>query len=219
MSYPSELIPKPNYRYITDLDLLADRHLLRWHKLKPKLFYDEVTDLPVSVEMIEKFTKNVRDLSTSLLGNFMPEHYTYQLTLPIKTRREYLIFDAWPEGETVVDPPLKGEWMKCSVGTHYHLPIQAIDGKEVRVEFGEEVFLAHLSVRHTPCRSNYWHFSIRVIDDKGIDVASRYANKPKKKLNSRDDHILKAARLIVLNQVRKGVPAFTPIPEVVYVSN
>lgn len=217
MHYPEVLIPAPNYKLLrADEAPVAALSLLRWHDLPPEQFFDPVTGLPAQEEYIEKFTKNTKDVSTSLLGNFCPEHYSYRLRIGDENRRNYLVFEGWSPGQKVAEPPTPGEFIHQTPPTLYTLIIQDVNDHRFPFDFQGERFHATLKVRHTPCRSNYWHFSVRVEDDAGADIGNRYPHDSNKKLNKRDKAILKTARQVLQNQVRAEVPVFSELPPAVY---
>ena len=216
MPYPPELIPRPNYRYLSEIDPVRDRHLLRWSVLPPEEFFDEVNGIPVSVKVIEKIRKNAMDLSTSLLGSFTPNHYRFRVLPAEESRRNYLVFDLWPEGEQITDPIRDEEWTTNEVGTYYYLPIAELHEFEFPFRSGTEEFTARLTVKHTPSRTNFWHYSVRVLDNKNVDIASRYADSPRRGPSNRDDKILKAALKGIRQLIKIGVPDFSPVPKALY---
>lgn len=218
MAYPTVLIPRPDFRYIDLPAHAAEHHLLRKHQLAAEELFDPITGRVVKEEYIEQFSKNVKDVSTSLLGTFRPEHYDYLLINLSEARRDYLVFDAWPPGETVAEPPVPAEVDVRSPATLYHVPFAKVHDLDFTFDYRGESFDAKLRVLHTPCRSNFWHCSIRVFDDKEEDIASRYPHSTNRKVNKRDKEILKAARQAIQVAARPGVPDFTPLPEAVYLA-
>lgn len=218
MSYPAELIPQQNYCHLKEIDSIADRHLLRWSPLAREEFYDELTGKPVSDQVVEKIRKNVKDLSTALLGNFQPEHFCYRVCPPDEDRRRYLVFEIWPQGEKISAPVREDEWETVEVGTYYHLPVNSVHNYPIPFRSGSEEFTARLVVKHTPCRTNFWHYSVRVFDDVSIDVATRYANDPRRGPSNRDDKILKAALKAIRQLIENGVPDYEPMPQELYIT-
>ena len=153
MPYPPELIPQPNYRYLSCPEDIAERALLRKHHLPPEQFFDELTDRPAEEEYLEKFSKNIKDLSTSLLGTFQPKHYAFVLDELTPARREYLIFQRWPLGEDVRLPPDDEEWIYRTPATLYHLLVAEVDGLNFDFEYLKEKYPATLKVVHNPLPS------------------------------------------------------------------
>ena len=217
MAYPTELIPRPAYRYIRDVASLYGRSLLRSSAQSPLEFWDPVTGRPSSAEAIENDIKHIKDHSTSLLGTFTPEHLSLRITSPDRARRAYLVLEHWLEGEAVEPPIQDGEWQQVDTGTVYHYDLLLVNCKPFTYSFGDKEFSAELRVLHTPCRSNFWHFSVRVHDETGVDIGLRYEENRNRRVTQRHKVILTFARQKLAQFAEQELPSdYTPIPEALY---
>ena len=154
------------------------------------------------------------DLSTSLVGVFQVEDARY---LVQGDRKGYFVFESWPLGEEIAQPPKPEEFIIRSNGTFYYLSIDDVQHYEVPFSTADGEFNVTSQIKHTPCRANYWHFSVRVFDENGDDIAVRNAHRNKP--FSRDKAILKAARTAIRGLVIIGSPSAAPLNESVYVAN
>jgi len=212
MEYPDHLLPKPNYRYISDIRKVGNRNILRFYEGPIETFIDEITGKPLT-KCVCLRSAGLMDLSTSLHGTFQISDNSFKI---IGNRKKFLTEELWPEGEVIDLPPNENEFLLREEITNYCFSIEEINGFKIPFNIaGEEgSFNATLLVKHTPCRANYWHFSIRVFNEKNEDLYQ--LNIGRSKPYGRDSQILKSVKKVIANLVLLEIPECESVDFKVY---
>lgn len=211
MDYPDYLLPKQNYRHIGNVQSVIDRSIARFYLGSKEAFLDPITKLPQEKCVAERSSR-LMDLSTSLVGNFHPDDNKYVIIGP---RKIYFANEVWPEGELVAPPPSREEFQIQDTVFNYFFLVSEVHNYSVKFSIPEEgEFNATLKVKHTPRRSNFWHFSIRVLDQNNEDIGDR--NHGRRKPFSKDSRILKAAQKALCSLVKYEVLNFENLPLAIY---
>ena len=171
MSYPQRIIPHPNYKIITKD--LSDYYLIR--HTNSKEFINPLTNKPL-IETICSPREQIQDLSTSLLGVFG----TDDSKVRIEGENSNYYFEEWRPGESVNTPRVGSDFSIDINRGYFFLTIGEIEGESVDYSKGGiEGFKAFCRVIHTPVKWNYWHFSVRWINEEGdvIEQKGNWKNK------------------------------------------
>lgn len=188
MKYPFEILPQPRYKKI--INDLSGHFLVRY------------TDRPaksvgiVAMDEVASPRKNIRDLSTSLIGVFKYHYHKIRLTEEGKEKYgDYCQPDAFSGvPQYLADFNLKED------GGAWVVAIDSIHGNKFFFERdGIEDFIMCYVV-HTPAKWNYWHFSLKWYDSKQEEI-----------IKFTDSHANKARGLIA-EHGSWGTPPFIGLP-------
>lgn len=204
MLYPAHLSPHKNFKYIQVSTKLNNQFLIR-HTESRNLFF-EGTDI-FNFELVKIQSGDLNDFSTSLLGIFK---YDDVFIGWLKERKD-IWTKLWREGDEVEIPIYKKDFIIFNQRGFFLLNIEDLKIAEIKHE-SDKIGIINLrfKVLHTPTISNFWHFSIRVIDDKKEEV-----NKMNISNNLRRK-ILRTAKIILGNNAKVKKPDITIIPESLY---
>lgn len=203
MVYPNRLLPQPSYGIITNASVLGAYYLQRT-TIDHQIIDPETKK--IKPEYISLQTGHLHDLSTNLVGIFLPEDRFLQFK---GDRKAYFTREPWLAGEPV-DTPLYPEDFENidTIGAIYFL-VNHIDGLEITYNIGEkDGFTAVCRILHIPVRSNFWHFSLRWFNQEG-DILMQNGNWKKRMLTS--------ARAALMEYGRVDPPdQLVPIPVELY---
>ena len=148
---------------------------------------------------------HLADLSTNLLGNFLPEDRAYQLTAEGKVIYQRL----WLQDSKVALPRYPEHFYIASGTEAVFLQIKRIANLEIPYNVGEQDgFSAICTLRHTPIDANFWHVSLRWVNYEG-DVLHQKGGWRKR--------MLTAARAALVELADTELPVdITPIPRALY---
>lgn len=187
MDYPSNLLPRTNFKTISWSDDLLPLYLIR-HTSTKELFLPHTQQ--VDLDKIEIRSDHLKDLSTNLLGEFKVDDIYIHVT-------NHCFFQSWAEGETI-ETPLFGKDFQLSVerGCFYFqiCDIIAIESIPITFEKLGETLNLKFHVIHTPTKCNFWHFSIRVLTE-GKEIDKLDYNKKRKA------QILRAMKFTLSNYI------------------
>jgi hypothetical protein len=165
MQYPDRLIPLGHFKPIdTDLSGFFLCRMVASNELLTK-----VNDV-FPLETLCANDKELFDYSTNLPGHFLLEDNKIRL---IGENKKYF-YEYWDFSECVNLPIFQQDFDIDQNRTHFFLPISRIH-KRICIpcptppkKDGETLTAV---VIHTPTRSNFWHFSIRWLDNNdNVDV-------------------------------------------------
>jgi len=164
MNYPSEILPKINYKFIT-CDLF-NHYLIRFTSSNKKEDLLDSISNQIKQEHICSPREHMNDLSTSLLGVYDILHVQIELT----TQGKQKFGQDWIPNEQVTAPQYLSEFIINSGRGFWVILIKKIQG--IPVDYTKSnittPFTAKCVVKHTPMKWNYWHFSIRWELDDGM---------------------------------------------------
>jgi len=159
MNYPAQLLPNRHYKIIEcDINHL---HLVRHIELKGE---DEIIDPDtgnVKLKYVADPTRHIADYSTNLLGIFELKHIAIYLTADGKK-----LYNTYCLPDAEVKPLIYNTDFQITNNRKY-FTIKIADISNIPVPFvinGIEK-KAKCLIEHTPMKWNFWHFSIRWIND------------------------------------------------------
>ena len=151
MNYPIEILPSPSYKII-DCDV-DNFYLVRKTDAQSK---EELKGLMSSVK--SKYitpSKDIADLSTSLLSIFHENHYSLELT-----EEGASIYNIRWSLRKLVQPPLyKRHFISTSTPVCWYIKIGDIDS-DFPYEHNNETITVESNVEHDPYDWNFWHYSL-----------------------------------------------------------
>lgn len=202
-TYPERLLPKSNYKLIDNESLACSPSLMLVRHIEGKdVIMGDTGILSPSSIVIQ--SDHLRDLSNNLLGTFQVDDVKYGVS---KECGNY--DDLWNPNDEI-HCPKEGEYFYDETRRYYFIPISELmqcDG----IEKDETVWKFRLF--HTPTRRNFWHVSIRLINEEGLEVSQTMLSKNKK------NKIWKAAKDLLVSQIVKiKEQDYLPIPESAYLS-
>lgn len=174
--YPEHLLPKANFHimpakhFAENKDLVLIRHIE-----SANVKYIEGTST-LHPDCIKFQSDHLRDLSTNLLGIFTYDDIYYGIK---KESRDELCA-LWNEGTDVrkIQPE---EFYKDEGRQAFFIPV-SITLKYISDEV--QLHRWHFGLYHTPTNCNFWHVSIRVLDENNNEVSQieTIKNNGKKKI-------------------------------------
>jgi hypothetical protein len=164
MQYPATLLPQTHFKYI-DSDLTA-HHICR--TAPEKDFINPVTEKIKDEALFQKPT-DFFDYSTNHLGQFEIE-FNY-LSIVGEERKYFRTY--WDYISAVKEPIHERDFIVDNskgifffkigdIHNQIQFPISNAKNKPDQLT---------AIVRHTPSNSNYWHFSIRWVDQNGAEIS------------------------------------------------
>ncbi len=178
MVYPDRLLPRPNYCLFSDIEALDSFFLQR--STPDADIIDPITNT-IKPRYISFQTGHLHDLSTNLIGIFLPEDRFWRL---IGENKEYFTRELWPVGEVIETPSYPDDFEHTDTLGAIYLPINKLNGLSIPYnKGGQDGFTAICRVLHTPVRSNFWHFSLRWFNEEG-DVLHQKGSWKKRMLTS-----------------------------------
>lgn len=202
--YPPHLIPYSDYR-IMEQGILAsypELFLIRHIDSKDVLYIGDTKIL--SPDCITFQSDHLKDLSCNLLGIFKNEDVYFGIYKEYSDKYNAL----WEEG-TESEPPTENEYFKDEERGFYFFDINKLTGLTFTTPQGKRF---HFSIHHTPTKCNFWHISIRVMNEEGIEVSSSIETSKSQKRN-----IFSIAKKYILEQAMiKHVESHQVIPATHY---
>jgi hypothetical protein len=98
MQYPVHILPQPNFKRITNIQLLHNYHLIHFTETKD----NRDVDNKVREDSIVRQTDHLRDFSNSLLGTFEIDDIYLELT---KVEFKDYFNEDWPQGSELERTP------------------------------------------------------------------------------------------------------------------
>ncbi len=166
MTYPNELLPQSNYKLIDfgSTDCKFER-LVLCRQTKDSDFTDIDSDglEIIKLDYISIETDHLRDFSTNLFGVFNENHFGIEwIKNDAKNDR---MFDHWNKENEIILPKFNFHFVINQNKKAFYLKLRDFQNKIIPNDQDDEILS---KVIHTPCNSNFWHFSIRWLIN-GID--------------------------------------------------
>lgn len=161
-SYPERLLPRPNFHLIEDSSL-SQRDLVLVRHADATSTERETCGI-LSPNEIRIQSDHLRDLSCNLLGIFRKEDIYYQI---VKEKRN--VYCALWEKPNKGLKPTTDEFIKDTSKRAYFIPIDQLLTYPLP-EIKEHHY--HFMVFHTPTVCNFWHVSIRLLNEEGQEVST-----------------------------------------------
>lgn len=204
MNYPVEILPQSGRAFIS-CDLTG-KYLLRYCEV------DEITD-PETGFLTDKAigepaATQMPDMSTSLLGIFMPDHISIHVF-----NKDYQV-----ECEPDIDVPVpiyKQDFSLIEKRNGWYILISKIAGKKAEYINGEtkKSTTATCEVFHTPMKWNYWHFSVRWFVHEFNEFYHKLSEEKKQTWYKKLSH---AIRVEIKKYGTDKVPDIIPLEEQKY---
>lgn len=163
MSYPSELLPKSNYKKIITEELPQDSVIIR--TTDEKVVLDELEKIPEKYIVKSGSEKQVFDLSVNLYGVYRLEYIKIQ---PIKGSG---LDNEWKEGDFCLT---EVEQDKFEVQENKEaIFFLVFDIHNTEIPYKKEIngqtsdFEAICKVIHKPTVGNFWHFEVSYNEESG----------------------------------------------------
>ena len=169
MGYPERLLPHSHYSFISSHSLLQRGLVLVRHVESSEM--PQIQNELLSTNLIKIQSDHLRDLSNNLLGVFQKEDSFYG----IEKEYQASLCALWEE-KTAGVMPQNGEFFRDTGRGYYFIPIDLL--LDFKFSYQEHVY--HFMVFHTPTRCNFWHISIRLLNEKDQEVSSLELNKKQK---------------------------------------
>lgn len=188
-AYPSHLIPSSRYKKIDDSVLASYRGLVLLRHTPTADIIDEDTGL-VKRELVGFTSDHLKDLSTNLIGVFRIE----DAFCTIKDEYKDTYYASCIINDKIADGliPGEGEWYYDESKGWFCINIdRLLNTRWTRNDEEHYTF----KVVHTPTKCNFWHVSVRVVDDNGTELDN--LGLPKSAKNK----IRKAAKAFLITDV------------------
>lgn len=172
--YPEHILPCPQYHLIEQKDLLShpDLVLIR-HIESDKVQWMDNNSKILHPDSIKIQSDHLRDLSNNLLGIFKVDDIFYGINK--EYRSSYC--ELWEENTNGLMPTHK-EYFKDNNRGYYFISIKTL----VKYNLPEvENQKCHFMVFHTPTKCNFWHISIRILNDQNNEISTLNLTEKKKK--------------------------------------
>ncbi|WP_420458528.1 hypothetical protein [Neolewinella sp.] len=207
--YPHRLLPEAHFRFIRNEAFLRSSTFTRSFSGTKEEFLDK-NGLPLAAK-IDSPTDNVKDLSTSLLGTFLPKDNRLKIVGGRKGELTY----AWKPG--VTSPTITAQDFKRNDQVlNYFLSGQDLNDLKFKVTSTDgTVDACTASTLHTPTMANFWHVSVRWYDGKGIDVKT-YREGSTSSIKKRRRAVLETGRNKLRRLVHWECGELRPVPLGIY---
>jgi hypothetical protein len=186
MEFPVLLLPTTERKHIV-CDL-SDYFLIRYTERSCEDPTSTISTLDICIQ-----SKDIADLSTSLLSIYKIEHVRLELT---KIGKEKFAEYCAPDLEIEPHPQHEIDFIDNDKRGFWTIRINDIHNQQANFTMGEnqEKFTARCVVVHTPTKWNFWHFSIRWLISTGFmlnDLDDKPLKKYAKKLSGETYALIK----------------------------
>lgn len=204
--YPVHLLPQPNYKRITDINLLRNYHLIHFTETKENR---DVTGKRVHEDAIVRQTDHLRDFSNSLLGTFEIDDIYIELT---KDQFNAYFNAEWEEGSSPErTPQVNEDFIINKKRGFFFLSVRECNNHEV--PYSDESNVKPIcKVLHTPTNSNFWHVSMRWFHN-GQDLAEM---EERQRRRSEIRRVLTAAKAFIREKGKFDTPTYQSVDTAVY---
>lgn len=204
--YPKHILPYPQYHFIEQKDLLSQSGLvLIRHIESDKVQWIDNSNI-LHPDCIQIQSDHLRDLSNNLLGIFNVDDIFYGISKEYK----HPYYDMWEEN-TMGLMPSDNECFKDNNRGFYFISID----KLIRYDLPEvENQKCHFMIFHTPTKCNFWHISIRLLNEDGQEISTLDLKDKKKR------KIWKSARdFLIADIISKELKSYSTISDSSYLKS
>jgi len=204
--YPKHILPYPQYHFIEQNDLLSQSGLvLIRHIESDKVQWIDNSNV-LHPDCIQIQSDHLRDLSNNLLGIFRVDDIFYGITK--EYRHSYC--DLWEEN-TMGLMPTDNECFKDNNRGFYFISINDL----LTYNLPEvEDQRCHFMIFHTPTKCNFWHISIRILNDKNQEISTLDLKDKKKR------KIWKSAKdFLIADIISSELKSYSVIPDSLYLKS
>lgn len=205
MIYPTELLPQRHFKIIdfANDDCKFEKLVLcRITKDSDFTELDSDDSAVIKYDYISIELDHLRDFSTNLLGVFNQNHFKIEWIKP--KAKDDKMFEIWDKKNENICPVFQIHFVIKLKQSAFFLKLSDFQNKNIPNDQNDEIIS---KVIHTPCNSNYWHFSIKWLIN-GIDSSEL----PKSKRRS----VLSIARTQISLLGLKVTPEFNLIESKCY---
>ncbi|NDV16776.1 hypothetical protein GO009_12135 [Muricauda sp. TY007] len=212
--YPNKLLPKPNFKFIDNIDELLQSHFIRYFPVNGKIPIVDGQD-KIDIKLISSPREQIIDLSTSLLGIFTSKDFIFRIN---RNGIQKGFIEYWDFESTPQTPKYKEDFNhKFNYGCWSLNPID-VENKSFTFQLnhpGQKSTTHQVTCNliHTPTFSNYWHFSVRwFLDDEDVYELSKNGEISKGQVS----RLSKIARLFLKEYVSLEIPKTRAINKSLY---
>ena len=155
LTFPERLLPQTAFKKFSINRWSKQHYLIRGTESKD--LRDGVTG-KIRADMVARPRDNLRDYSTSILGQFMVDDIHLMPTENCKLE-QYFLKD-WTQGEQVKKPDVPRDFIHNKDRGFFFLRTSACQGHIVKYD-GDDPCTVVCKLMHTPKNWNFWHFSLR----------------------------------------------------------
>ena len=204
MKYPTQLLPKSNYKKIGQLhEGILIRHT------SDKDIIDDFGQLKERYITLQ--TDHLRDYSTNLIGKGKYEIKDIVIKINAKSENGYFVA-LWKEGTEVKEPVYTKDFELDEQRGYFFLDIEELAEAPVSYKYLDEEINGECVVIHTPVNSNFWHCSIRWILEDGTDLHKL----KRKQRRSESRALLAAAKRLISQKAFFNIENYPEIKEKMY---
>lgn len=172
-NYPKHIIPYPQYRFIEQNEMFQPGLVLIRHVESDEVCRRIDNSNILHPDGIKIHSDHLRDLSNNLLGVFKKEDIFYGI---IREHRD-LYCSLWEDGSMGL-VPTNDECFKDTNRGYYFIPIDKLLDLKIPPVGGQQY---HFMIFHTPTKCNFWHISIRLLNDENQEISTLDFSKNKKR--------------------------------------
>ena len=206
MQYPVHILPQPNFRRITNIQVLHNYHLIHFTETKDNR---DSNDGKVKEDSIVRKTDNLRDFSNSLLGTFEIDDIYLELT---KGEFKNYFNSDWTEGTDLERiPNIHKDFVVNRERGFFFLSVSECNDYEVKYSDGSNVNPI-CKILHTPTNSNFWHISLRWFHN-GQDISEL---EEKQRRKSEVKRVLTAAKAFIQEKGKFEIPPYQSVDVSIY---
>ncbi|MBC7388708.1 MAG: hypothetical protein H7329_05830 [Opitutaceae bacterium] len=211
MIYPNELLPRPAWKYI-DCDISNYYLIRRTNSTDQSTYWDKETE-SLKTDAVCSPREQIQDLSCNLLGIYQYQHILLQITEAGRGKD----FENYCDPHfNATAPVYEEDFLLNQNRGFWMIAIAKIQNMEVtytRNNNLDDIFTAVGYVKHTPTKSNFWHFSLRwrVGDNEVEDLESKEKAKVSRAISN-------TARVTVAHFAQKEKPPLINIPDECYIA-
>lgn len=201
--YPKHIIPYPQYNLIEQTEMLSHSGLVLIRHVES----DEVCRIENSnilhPDCIKIQSDHLRDLSNNLLGVFKVGDICYGI---VKEHRQAYC-SPWECGSMGLAPTNDKCFKDINRG-YYFIPVN--DLLKCYLPKVEEQ-QCHFMIFHTPTKCNFWHISIRLLNDKNQEISTIDLSTKKK------HKIWKSAKdFLIQDIITYDIESYSELPKDIY---
>ncbi|MFN8250352.1 MAG: hypothetical protein U0V75_00625 [Ferruginibacter sp.] len=160
MNYPTKLLPQKKYKII-NCDI-SNSLLIRHIDIKDNDYEIEDPETGnVKLKYISQQTKHIADYSTSLFGIFTIKHLAIRLTNEGKKK-----YNEYCEPNSLITPLIfNDDFLIDNNRKFISFKVGSINNKIITYPQNDTNTNGKCVVEHTPMKWNYWHFSVRWVNE------------------------------------------------------
>lgn len=201
--YPKHIIPYPQYRFIEQNEMLSQSGLvLIRHVESDKVCHIDNSNI-LHPDSIQIQSDHLRDLSNNLLGVFKIDDIFYGI---IKEHRD-LYCSLWEDGSMGL-VPTNDKCFKDTNRGYYFIPIDNLLKFNLPKVQEQQ---CHFMIFHTPTKCNFWHISIKLLNNENQEISTLDFNEKKKR------KIWKSAKdFLIQDIITQEIKSYSELPKHIY---